>query len=256
MPGRLPTPSSIPSFSCRRKRRNQEKGGRPKLPFLWECLSWLNGRNSLRSNKTPIFYAMPFILIVRQAAQPVIPVTGRLENKYKQLQMSICWKIYLRFHETSDKSCLNKLHTQISLCLLIFFCQICFLGDIACSIWRTTPTITGATVAPACQTKGLRKKRLCWQQLCDFFRSAPPPRQAYNRLVSPLAGKGAGVLVGGFFLFGTFSFWPRRKKKYIAYVSGTFTNSYVGQKDIPLYSISLFRRLEKEWTYENLSLQF
>jgi len=28
-----------------------------------------------------------------------------------------------------------------------------------------------------------------------------------------LAGKGAGVLVGGFFFFGTFSFCPRKKKK-------------------------------------------
>ena len=48
-------PSVIHSFSYRRKRTNQEKGGRPKLPFLWECPSLLNGRNSLRSNKRPFF---------------------------------------------------------------------------------------------------------------------------------------------------------------------------------------------------------
>ena len=58
-------PSYVHSFSCRRKRIDEEKGGRPKLPFLWECPSLLNGRNSLRSNKTPIFNAMPSILIVR-----------------------------------------------------------------------------------------------------------------------------------------------------------------------------------------------
>ena len=35
--------------------------------------------------QTPIFNAMPPILIVRQAAQPVIPVTGRLGSKCEQL---------------------------------------------------------------------------------------------------------------------------------------------------------------------------
>ena len=34
IPGRIPAPSPIHSFSSRRKRTNQEKGGRPKLPFL------------------------------------------------------------------------------------------------------------------------------------------------------------------------------------------------------------------------------
>ena len=43
--------------------------------------------------QTPIFDAMPFILIVRQAAQPVIPVTGRLGSKYKQLRIRVYWKI-------------------------------------------------------------------------------------------------------------------------------------------------------------------
>ena len=91
--GKIPyIPSPIHSFSCRRKRIDEEKGGRPELPFLWEYLSLLNGRNSLRSNKTPIFNAMPPILIVRQAAQPVIPITGRFESKYEKLQMGICWK--------------------------------------------------------------------------------------------------------------------------------------------------------------------
>ena len=114
-----------------------------------------------------------------------------------------------------------------------------------CSAWQTTPTITGATVALAWQTKGLRKKRLCWQQQCDFFRSASPPRQAYNRLVSPLAGKGVGVLVGGFFLFGTFSFWPHRKKKYIAYVNSKFTRK-MGKRDLfPRNVVSLFSAARK-----------
>ena len=43
--------------------------------------------------QTPIFNAMPSILIVRQAAQPVIPVTGRFVSKCKQLRIRVCWKI-------------------------------------------------------------------------------------------------------------------------------------------------------------------
>ena len=94
-------PSYVHSFSSRRKRIDEEKGGRPKLPFLWECPSLLNGRNSLRSNKTPIFNAMPPILIVRQAAQPVIPVTGRLGSKCEQLRMNVCWKtMYHSIHHS------------------------------------------------------------------------------------------------------------------------------------------------------------
>ena len=92
MPGRLPAPSHVHSFSCRRKRTNQEKGGRPKLPFLWECLSWLNGRNSLRSNKRPFLTPCHSFSLCGKAAQPVIPVTGRLAGKCKQLWIVVCWK--------------------------------------------------------------------------------------------------------------------------------------------------------------------
>ena len=116
MLGRLPVPSSIHSFSYRRKRTNQEKGGRPKLPFLWECLSLLNGRNSLRSNKTPIFNAMPPILIVRQAAQPVIPVTGRLGSKCKQLRIRVCWENYVLFNPLLICS------SDISVCFISYYC--------------------------------------------------------------------------------------------------------------------------------------
>ena len=109
IPGRFPTPSYIHSFSCRRKRTNQEKGGRPKLPFLWECLSWLNGRNSLRSDKRPFLTPCHSFSLCGHAAQPVIPVTGRFESKCEQLQIAIYWEIYLRFCKTSDKIFLNEL---------------------------------------------------------------------------------------------------------------------------------------------------
>ena len=84
--------SNVHSFSYRRKRTNQEKGGRPKLPFLWECLSWLNGRNSLRSNKRPFLTPCHSFSLCGKAAQPVIPVTGRLAGKCKQLWIVVCWK--------------------------------------------------------------------------------------------------------------------------------------------------------------------
>ena len=103
------TPSIIHSFSYRRKRTNQEKGGRPKLPFLWECLSWLNGRNSLRSNKTPIFNAMPSILIVRQSRPTSHSRNGAAWRQMQAITDTCMLENYLRFHETSDKIFLNKL---------------------------------------------------------------------------------------------------------------------------------------------------
>ena len=153
-----------------------------------------------------------------------------------------------------DKVILPSVLVQMSLYLLTFFLPNVFSRQHSeiCPAWRTTPTITGATVAPAWQTKGLRKKRLCWQQQRECFRSASPPRQAYNRLVSPLAGKGAGVLVGGFFLFGTFLSGRTERKSTYANVNGMFTRK-MGKRDIFSRNVdSLFQRHEKEWIDERV----
>ena len=193
-------PSYIYSFSSRRKRIDEEKGGRPKLPFLWECLSGLNGRNSLRSNKRPFLTPCHSFSLCGNAAQPVIPVTGRLGNKYKQLQIRVCWKNYENVLRISNTGC-NRIHTlQLSFIigsilqiiqLRYVFWQMYFFGDLTKSVLHDEqhrplracrPVEDRIRSLTMTESSGVWAKRIC-------------------RAVIVKRCKAKLVLGGGFFLF-------------------------------------------------------
>ena len=94
----------------------------------------------------------------------------------------------------------------MSRCLLSFFLdRCCYPGNQAKStlhdcqhrpLRACRPVEDRIRSLPMTETSGVWAKRIC-------------------RTVIGKRSKAKSVLGGGFFLFGTFSFWPRRKKKYI-----------------------------------------
>ena len=206
------------------------------------------GETRFAQTKRPFLTQCHPFSLCGQAAQPVIPVTGRLGNKCKQLRMKVCWKITFCYLWNIIKGILNKLYVLeyiksslilsnvctndifviivydgvllfialewMSLCLLSFFLdRCCFPGNQAKStlhdcqhrpLRACRPVEDRIRSLPMTETSGVWAKRIC-------------------RTVIGKRSKAKSVLGGGFFLFGTFSFWPRRKKKYTAYVNGKFT---------------------------------
>ena len=80
-------------ISCESLRHRKRRPPETPIPLRMPVMAKWAKLATLR--QTPIFNAMPFILIVRRAAQPVILVTGRLESKCKQLRIRVCWEKYL-----------------------------------------------------------------------------------------------------------------------------------------------------------------
>ncbi len=90
MPRRFPNTLCYSFFFVPPKKNESRKRRPPETPIPLRMPVMAKWAKLAALKQTPIFNAMPFILIVRQAAQPVIPVTGRLGNKCKQLQIRIC----------------------------------------------------------------------------------------------------------------------------------------------------------------------
>ena len=79
--------------------------------------------------------------------------------------------------------------------------------------------------------------------------TAPSSLQPFSK---PFGWQGSGSSGRRLLSFWYFSFWPRRKKKYIAYVNDTFIGK-MGKRDIfPRDVDSLFRWYEKEWIDEGV----